>query len=134
MNSHISNLEFLQSFKTGELQPSDFNHEAHLRLAYLYIQEKGIEKAIREICQDLKNYTKFAGAEDKYHHTLTIAAIKTVNHFMGKSKAENFSEFIIEFPRLKMHFKELIAQHYSFDIFTNEKAKKEFVEPDLLNY
>lgn len=126
--------EFIQSFKNGKLEPTLFNHEAHLRLAYLYIQEKGEEKAIHEIGQDLKNYTKHVGAEEKFHLTLTVVAVKIVHHFMQKSKTNNFHDFILEFPILKTDFKELIQQHYGFDIFTNEKAKNEFMEPDKLKF
>ncbi len=126
--------KIIQQFKAATLEPSLFNHEAHLHLAYLYIQKFGLEKAIDEICQDLKNYVKQVGAENKYHHTLTVAAIQIVNHFMQKSNSNNFHDFIHEFPRLKTSFKELIQQHYSFDIFQNEMSKEKFLEPDLIPF
>jgi hypothetical protein len=39
-----------------------------------------------------------------------------------------------EFPRLKTNFRELMACHYGFDIYTSEKAKMKYLEPDLLPF
>ncbi len=66
--------------------------------------------------------------------TLTIAAIKAVHHFIDRSDAISFGEFILEFPRLKYNFKELMAAHYQVDIYNSAKAKEEFVQPDLLPF
>jgi len=80
------------------------------------------------------NLSQSLNATDKYNKTLTIAAIKSVSHFIQKSKSENFQDFIQEFPRLKNNFKSLIAQHYQIDIFNSNKAKSEFLKPDLLPF
>ena len=129
-----SDQEFKEQFKNCELNPSDFTHEAHLRLTWIHINKYGIEKAIETIQIQLKSFVNFVGAENKYNTTLTVAASKAVYHFMLKSKADNFKDFIIEFPRLKYNFKELMACHYGFDIFNSIKAKNEFLEPDLIPF
>ena len=41
---------------------------------------------------------------------------------------------MIEFPRLKNNFRELISSHYGFDIYNSEKAKMKYLEPDLLPF
>jgi len=66
--------------------------------------------------------------------TLTIAASKAVAHFIQKSKSNSFHDFILEYPRLKNNFKDLMNAHYKIDIFNSAKAKKEFIEPDLLPF
>jgi hypothetical protein len=77
---------------------------------------------------------EFLGVTDKYNTTLTIAAIKAVYHFMLKSESDNFKDFIDEFPRLKYNFRELMASHYELYIFNSDKAKKEYLEPDLIPF
>lgn len=136
MESHLelSDKEFLQKFMSCELDPSYFTHEAHLRLAWLNIHKYGCKQAEINIQNQLLNYVEFVGAKDKYNMTLTIAATKAVSHFMHKSKALNFSDFIEEFPRLKHNFKELMACHYGFDIYNSAQAKSKFLEPDLLPF
>jgi len=133
MENHfkLTDIEFEEKFINCSINPSDFTHEAHLRLAWLNIDKYGIEKAEKNIQSGLKNFVEFVGAKDKYNMTLTLAAIKAVYHFMLKSKSDNFKSFIAEFPRLKNNFKELMAFHYGFDIYTSDRAKKEFLMPDL---
>lgn len=132
--SHIAKLpdaEFIQQFRDCNIDPAAFNHEAHLRLAWVHIQKNGLEKAKKNIQEQLQKFVDFAGARDKYHTTITVAAIEAVNHFMEKSSAQNFEEFILENPRLKDDFKTLISSHYSFDIFSSEDARKGYVAPDV---
>ena len=89
MVSHLDldDRAFLAAFEAGTLDPTLFSHEAHLRLAWLHIQQLGIELAVPTICSQLINYVDGLGARDKYNATLTVAAAKTVYHFMLKSTA-----------------------------------------------
>ena len=126
--------QFEQQFKSCTLSPSLFNHEAHLRLAWIHVTKHGVEQAIENICIQLVNFVAHIGATDKYNKTLTIAATRAVNHFVSKSTSSTFPEFINEFPRLKNNFKELMASHYQVDIFNLPLAKIEYVEPDLVPF
>lgn len=136
MHNHfqLTNVQFEQQFQQCTLNPALFNHEAHLRLAWIHIKNYGRETAIQNICSQLVRFTASVGAADKYNKTLTVAAVKAVHHFMQRSSSETFYDFITEYPRLKFNFKELMAAHYKKDIYQSEKAKKEFLEPDLLPF
>ncbi len=136
MENHyqLTDNEFERQFSDLSLTPTLFSHEAHLRLAWIHIRKYGIKKAIDNISQQIKLFATHHGDEDKYNETVTVAAVRTVYHFILKSSSENFSEFIREYPRLKNEFKGLIDSHYSTNIFTSEKAKQEFMEPDLAPY
>lgn len=133
MNNHfeLSDTEFVEEFDKCTLAPEIFNHEAHLRLAWIQIKKLGLRSATKTICDQLLAFVDHVGAPDKYNETLTIAAVKIVNHFMQKSNTDTFKEFIIKNPRLKSEFKQLVAAHYSIDIFNDDKAKAEYLEPDL---
>ena len=136
MTSHFdfSDEGFVQALERCTLDPKLFSHEAHLRLAWLQIRKNGIERAILEIGRILPQYVASLGVKDKYNLTITIAAIKAVDHFMKRSATSNFKDFIQENPRLKYNFRELLGYHYSENIFTSEKAKTEYMEPDLLRF
>jgi len=136
MENHfeLTDSEFEQKFKSCELDPTLFNHEAHLRLAHIHIGKYGHDQAIKNICDQLVAYVTHLGATNKYNTTLTVAAVKAVYHFMQKSKANDFEGFIEEFPQLKFEFKILMQCHYEFDIFNSQKAKNTFLEPDLIPF
>ncbi|MCB0705388.1 MAG: hypothetical protein KDC34_08770 [Saprospiraceae bacterium] len=136
MEKHFtySDTEFERKFSTCELDPAEFTHEAHLRLAWIHIHKYGIEEALVLIQKRLQAFVAFVGARDKYNTTLTVAAIKAVYHFKLKSTADNFKDFIAEFPRLKYNFKDLLACHYGVDIYHSEQARKEYIQPDLIPF
>ena len=130
----LSDSEFEKQFINCELNPEIFTHEAHLRLAWIHIKKYGIVEAETNIQCQLREYVKSVGSENKYNTTLTLAAVKAVYHFILKSDSNSFQEFMIEFPRLKNNFRELMSCHYGFDIYNSEKAKMNFLEPDLLPF
>ena len=133
MKSHqdLSDEAFEQAFASCELSPELFNHEAHLRLAWLQIRKYGLEQALINIQEQLLTYVTQLGAQDKYHQTLTIAAVHAVHHFMQLSEGDSFPSFIVANPQLATSFKELVNSHYSFDVFSHKEARKRYLEPDL---
>ncbi|MEM7298396.1 MAG: hypothetical protein AAF391_09045 [Bacteroidota bacterium] len=126
--------EFERLFETFKFKPGMFSHEAHLRLAYIHIQKYGREKAEQNMCDQIKGFAESLGVFDKFNKTVTIASVKAMDHFMQKSSSDNFRDFIKEFPRLLTNFKDLLGQHYGFNVFSDKRAKKEYIEPDLLPF
>jgi len=136
MNDHsqLTDTRFEKQFANCTLDPSLFNHEAHIRLAWIHITKYGIEKALQNIQTQLLNFVIHVDAKDKYNKTLTIAATKAVYHFVLKSNTKNFHDFITAFPKLIYNFKELMNAHYSINIFTSENSKHTYLVPDLLPF
>lgn len=123
--------QFEDLFERYQLKPGLFTHEAHIRLAYIHINKYGLAQAEKNMCDQIQGFAKSLGGGDKYNETVTVAAVKTVDHFMKKSKSSSVKDFINEFPRLITQFKGLLEQHYGFNVFSDPKAKKEYIEPDL---
>lgn len=130
----LSDGEFESQFERYTLKPAMFSHEAHIRLAYIHIEKYGLEQAEINMCTQIQGFANSLGGGDKFNKTVTVAAVKTVNHFMEKASSTNFKDFINEFPRLITKFKDLLEQHYGYNIFSDEKAKKDYIEPDLLPF
>jgi len=127
----LSDLEFEKQFQQCSLNPNLFTHEAHLRLAWIHINNYGIETAKINIESQIRKFVKHVGAEAKYHQTITIAAINAVNHFKKRSKANEFHNFIEQNSQLKTNFKNLINSHYSYNIFKSDKARIKYIKPDI---
>lgn len=130
----LSDKELEQQFSDTTLAPKLFSHEAHLRLAYIHLLKYGELIAIKNLTSQIRSYAESLGIKGKYNETVTTASIKMILHFIHKSKSSNFSELIVEFPRLKTDFKKLIEAHYSFDVFRSKEAKNTFLNPDKLPF
>ncbi|MEM9868137.1 MAG: hypothetical protein AAF765_10640, partial [Bacteroidota bacterium] len=114
--------------------PALFTHEAHIRLAWIHIEQYGIEKAISNIVSQIQSYTLKLGVPEKFNKTLTVAAVRAVYHFMRKDRSKNFQTFIKNNSRLKNNFKQIMATHYGFDIYNSPRARQHYLEPDLLPF
>ncbi len=125
---------FTAQFENCTLKPELFSHEAHLRIAWLYLCKYNEQEAALIIADRLQAYVKYLGAAEKFNYTLTIASVKAVHHFMQLCRHDTFTGFINEFPKLKYNLKELLATHYSIDIFNSQTAKNQWLEPDLSSF
>ncbi len=136
MEKHYSytDSEFEQQFHDCTLPSEMFTHEAHLRLAWIEISKYGVDTAIENIVTQIKRYAKSLQAANKFHATVTVAAVEAVHHFMKKKKSKTFQEFISANPELKDRFKELLSSHYSFNVFESKEAKQRFIEPDVSSF
>ncbi|GLU45060.1 hypothetical protein [Allomuricauda sp. NBRC 101325] len=130
----VSDEQFINDMEQGGFPPNLFSHEAHIRLAWLYLNQFDEKLAIKKTCQTIQNFDKLNGNGTKYHLTLTVASVKVVQYFMKKSKATTFIEFINENPRLNDSFTSLVQQHYGTDPLKIEKTKTEYIAPDLLPF
>jgi len=136
MSNHyqLSDAEFVRQFTSLTLEPAWFTHEAHLRLAWIHLQQYPVDIAAALLCDQIRLFDQTFGDGKQYNKTVTIAAAKAMHHFMQKAKATTFQALLTEFPRLKTSFKDLLFCHYSFDIFRNTEAKSKYLEPDLLPF
>ncbi|MBK8503090.1 MAG: hypothetical protein IPL46_13280 [Saprospiraceae bacterium] len=134
MSSHslLPDEVFIAQFEKCELDPKCFTHEAHLRLAYLYLQKFGTEEAIVKLCRGIARFDRVLGSGDKFHMTSTIASVAVLNHFIRKSNALDFHSLTAEYSQLKTEFKRLLNTHYSPLVLNSPRSKSEFILPDLL--
>ncbi|MBO0330010.1 hypothetical protein [[Muricauda] lutisoli] len=130
----MNNADFIRAFEKGKFPPQQFNHKAHIKLAWIYLEMFDEQTAISKTCEAIKNFDRIHGNGTKYHTTLTVAAVKVVHHFRQKSNAATFDEFVAENPRLITSFKELLFQHYGKSVLADPKAKTAYLEPDLLPF
>jgi hypothetical protein len=122
--------KFRAEFESCEFPPSEFNHEAHLRLAYVYLVEYEPEAAQNVMRQALLSYIKAHDVPPtKFHETLTRSWILAVKHFMNKSASASFEEFAAQSQPL-LDSKVMLA-HYSPETLYSEDARLSYVEPDL---
>jgi len=123
--------QFRADFELGRISPENFDHRAHVRLAYVCLAGQDADKALAMIRTGLVAFLQHHGVDpSKYHETMTRAWVLAVRHFMEVSPgAESADEFIDANPAL-MDAK-IMLTHYSADLLFSAEARARFVEPDL---
>ena len=132
--AHLISFEdraFRDDLETGRIAPDEFNHRAHVRLAYIYLAENDTERATELMRDALKSFLAHHGiAPGKYHETLTRSWLLAVRHFMnGSAGAASADSFIEQNPRLLDP--KIMLTHYSAEVLFGPEARAAFMEPDV---
>ena len=124
--------EFKLQVEACELPVSEFDHRAHIRLAYVYLVEGGAELAVQRMRKALTALLKHAGVDpsQKYHETLTEAWILAVHHSMKNTDNSESADGFIEKNTVMLDSK-IMMTHYSAEVLFSEQARQSFVEPNL---
>lgn len=127
----LDDQKFRREFEAGSCAPAEFNHGAHVRLAYVYLSENDADTAHRLMRDALLSFIRHHSvAESKYHETVTRAWIMAVRHFMEIAPtAASFDHFIAKSQAL-LDTKTMLT-HYSAEVLFSAEARTRFVEPDL---
>jgi len=91
----------------------NFDHRAHLRLAYIYLVESETEEAIGRMRNSLLGLLQKAGIDpsSKFHETITKAWVLAVQYFMSQTdESDSADRFISSNP--KMLDSKIMMTHY----------------------
>ncbi|MBC8119872.1 MAG: hypothetical protein H7X75_09895 [Burkholderiaceae bacterium] len=109
---------------------SQFNHAAHVRLAYVYLAEHDVDSATEKMRGALLNFLQHHGIPaSKFHETLTHAWVLAVRHFMDQSTGTSAGDFVAKNPALLDS--KIMFTHYSASVLFSADARGSFIEPDL---
>jgi hypothetical protein len=121
---------FRAAFESGRVPPAQFDHRAHVRLAYVYLVGQDPDAAAASMQSALQAFLQRHGiAANKYHETLTRAWILAVRHFMERSPGTDCAEDLVaRHPELLNS--RIMLTHYSASTLFSDEARAAFVEPD----
>ena len=122
--------DFRAAFEACNVAPAHFNHEAHVRLAYVYLADLDVESAVDRMREALLNFLDYNSIpRSKFHETMTRAWVLAVRHFMNRSPSTSSADFIAR-NKLLLDSKVMLT-HYSASFFFSVDARAAYVEPDL---
>lgn len=124
--------EFKRKVESCEFPVSEFDHRAHIRLAYVYLAKNKKDTSIKLMRDALICLLQHASIEpsQKYHETLTAAWVLAIHYFMVNTDDSKSADDFIEKNNVVLD-SELMMTHYSGDVLFSEQARIAFVEPDL---
>lgn len=125
---------FLARFEACEIPLEEWNHKAHLRVAWTYLRRFGLEGAIERMRAGIPRFNASKGIADGldhgYHDTLTVAWLKILDAMMRTHGAEADATTFLD-KHTQLHSKVVLRLYYSRDRIMSWDAKRAFVEPDL---
>lgn len=134
MNNLVSkeDCRFRDAVEALNFPVEEFDHKAHLRLAYIYLTRNSVEESVELMRSTLCCLLKHAGLDpaDKYHETLTHAWILAIFHFMKCSEGSESSDSFLEENSILLDAK-IMNTHYSKEVLCSDIARIRFVEPNL---
>ena len=122
---------FARAFEAGGVTPEQFDHAAHLRVAWVYLREAGsADAALPRIREAIQRFAAAAGAAQKYHETITVVWMRLLEEAgAGVLRPCELSELLRQRPELAD--KNLPLKFYSRDHLFSDRAREAYVPPDL---
>ena len=121
---------FVSAFEACSFHPSEFRHYQHLTVALWYVWHFSPEEARARMTSGIRRLAETYGKMG-YHETITLFWLRVVSNFAaerrGRMSLAATANALIE----SSNDKNLIEEFYSADLLATDRAKAEWVEPDL---
>ena len=125
--------EFLEAFEECRLPKDRWTHEAHVRMAWLYLRRRPLDEVAPMVRAAIRRYNASVGGNpDAYHETITLAYLALIDHRVDReSGGGTFDEFRERHPALLDRSLSALLEHYSRQALHSPRARETFIEPDL---
>jgi hypothetical protein len=123
--------EFLTAFEECRIPPELWTHEAHIRMAWLYLRRRPLDEVIPIVRRGITRYAESRGKTGAYHETITVGYLVLIDGRIGRGGAGGtFAEFRERHPDLLDRGLSALLEHYSREVLDSTEARATFVEPD----
>ena len=130
----MDDAEHLRCFEDHSLPKEQWNHRAHLKVAYLYLNRFSLSETLERLRSGIQAYNAAQGIQDMptggYHETMTQVWLQlvctTLYQFGPAETADAFFE-----AQTQLCDKRTPLLFYSRDRLMSPEAKRSFVPPDL---
>ena len=120
---------FARAFEDGAVTPAEFDHVAHVRVAWVYLREAAsVEEALPRMRDAIRRFAAAAGASQKYHETITVLWMRLLADVKARGASGELADVLRAHPALAD--KELPLQYYSRERLFSDEARAAWVEPD----
>jgi hypothetical protein len=121
----------VSAFDSGNVEPQYFHHEAHVRVAWCYLQTFPAAMAIARFTEALRSLTVRLDMAQKYHETISWFFMIVIADRQARSPASDWETFKRQNRDLLEEGSALLQRHYSADCLASVDARQRFVLPDL---
>ncbi len=122
----------IDTLESGDIDPDQFGHDAHVYVGWCYLQSLSLVEAIDRFRNALIRLTHKLGVPDKYHETITWFFMIAIAERRQGHAATDWSAFRDANADLVYNGSALIRQHYSAARLGSATARRLFVLPDKM--
>ncbi|MDH3374067.1 MAG: hypothetical protein OEM85_11880 [Gammaproteobacteria bacterium] len=120
------------AFEDGALDVAAFDHEAHVYVAWLYLNELPLLDAIDRFSAALKKLTTSLGVPGKYHETITWFFMMLIAERRQRTTSSDWFSFRRSNADLFDRKEKILNRYYSKDVLGSRQARQSFVLPNSL--
>ena len=120
----------LAEFESAALDPEKFDHEAHVHIAWLLLDEEQLPEATQRFTDALRRLTSRFGIEGKYHETISCFFMALIAERKSHQAHSGWAAFAAENPDLLVKSEELLDRYYSRERLWSPLARQQFLLPD----
>jgi hypothetical protein len=124
----------IRAFEAGDVDPRNFGHEAHVHLAWAYLQLFPTATAIERFTGALRSLTARLGIAGKYHETISwffmLAIAERISDPPACRRPGDWDSFKRHNRDLLEDGGTLLRRHYSQSRLDSAQARQRFLLPD----
>jgi hypothetical protein len=121
--------DFLAAFETCTLARTQWTHEAHVRVAWLYLTRLPFAGALERVRRGIQRLNPTIGSPNGYHETITVASMRLIAHRLRLG--DDFLGFRERNADLLDRTLTPLLRHYTKERLRSPDARLRFLEPDL---
>ncbi len=120
----------IEAFEEARIEPGQFDHEAHVYVAWLYIGRYPGPESIVRFDAALRRLTHRLGIPGKYHATITWLFLLLIRERFRDG--ETWPEFRARNEEIFGDAARTLARYYTPERLNSDEARERFVLPDRL--
>src|SRR5436190_17096068 len=99
--SRMTDEAFARAFEDGSVTPARFDHLAHVRVAWVYLQESAsLDEALSRMRDGIRRFAAAAGVPQKYHETITVLWMRILEDARAAGASGQLSDVLRAYPAL----------------------------------
>jgi len=122
----------IDDLEQNRIEGGSFDHEAHVYLAWLYLDRYPLTEAIDRFTSALKRLTTKLGVPGKYHETISWFYMLIIAQRRAGNAGNDWPNFKEKNPDLLSRDANVLNRYYSKETLATDAARRAFVLPDRL--
>ena len=129
---HHSDHDLMSSFEACSLDPAQFSHRNHVRLAWIYLRMFPLPQALDRFTKGLQRFARSLGKDMLFHQTITSAYLLIISDRMNRNPGLDWEAFAAGNEDLFAWNPSILDLYYRPDTLASDRARQAFVFPDLI--